>query len=135
MSSSNGSRTPRVLCVDKEEGNLLARKKLLELYGCEVFLADDVHSCIRALKLERIDAVVLECHIADAFDGERLAIGIRALFPQVALIMLTADGSVPESARGCVDRLLVKGWHDPKYLIDAISELLPHRRMRIAWTA
>jgi CheY-like chemotaxis protein len=135
MSSDDGRKSPRVLCVDTKQSNLLARKKLLELYGCEVFDAEDLRSSIELVTRERIDLVIMEYHIAGDLNGYQLATGIRKLFPEVALIMLTADIEIPDSACDVVDRVFVKGWYEPRYMVEAIAELLPHRRLGLRGTA
>ena len=121
---------PRILCVDDRSENLLIRKMMLELFGCEVIAVSDVTTALAVLAQDHIDLALIDYHLEEEVDGEQLARAIRESNPKIGLIMLTGDPKIPESARESVDVLLIKGASNPRDLLDAIQELLPEATLR-----
>jgi CheY-like chemotaxis protein len=121
---------PTVLCVDDRADSLLIRKRLLEQFGCNVVVVYDFSSCVAALNENRIDLVVIDYHLGEATNGETLARHIRKAHPQLPLIMLSGDPSIPASARESVDAVLIKGAGSPKDLLDLIQDLVLEATLR-----
>jgi CheY-like chemotaxis protein len=79
---------------------------------------------------EPFDLALLDYHLAEETTGEDVARDIRVLHPGMPLVMLTGDPKIPESARECVDKVLIKGTGSPADLLDAIEQLLPWSRIK-----
>ena len=117
---------PLVLCIDDLENDLIMRKTLLETLGCNVQLATEPRECLAALTESKIDLVLLDYHLGDGVTGEDLARDIRTCCPGVPLVMLTGDPNIPESARGSVDAVLLKGAASSADLIATLQSFLPN---------
>ncbi len=122
--------SPRVVCVDDRQDSLTIRRLLLEQFGCVVIAVSNVVDCLAAIKKNSIDLAIIDYHLAGNMDGEELARAIRSQDPEVALVMLTGDPKVPDSARESVDLLLIKGASSPRDLLDAIEDLVPNATLR-----
>jgi CheY-like chemotaxis protein len=121
---------PRILCLDDMPENLRVRKFFLEQFGCEVVTVADSSACLQAATQEVFDLVLLDYHLAEEVTGEDVARDLRALLPEIPLVMLTGDPRIPQSACDCVDAVLIKGPSGPAELLDTIQRLLPHRPIR-----
>jgi len=121
---------PTVLCVDDQFPNLNVRTMLLEQFGCEAIGVGDQQSALRVVSERDIDVMIIDYHLANGETGEGLAHDVRVMWPAVKLIMLTGDNSLPDSARTCVDAVLIKGASNPTMLFDLIEELVPGAELR-----
>lgn len=121
---------PRILCLDDHLDNLRIRKMLLEKFGCEVTTVTSSQECLRIAALEPFDLILLDYHLGGSLNGEEVARDLHTLFPNLPLVMLTGDPKVPESVRGCVDALLIKGQSNPGDLLRTIQDLLPGYDLR-----
>ena len=121
---------PRILCVDDQAVNLRTRTMLLQQFGCETIAVEDHASALRALDDTNVDLVLIDYHLAGDSTGEELARDIRVMQPKLPLVMLTGDSSLPDSARGCVDAVLIKGASNPRDLLDTIRKLLPDAALK-----
>ena len=101
------------------------RKVFLEQFGCEVITINDAQSCLSLASHEDFDLALLDYHLGGELTGEDVAHDLRALTPNMPLIMLTGDPGLPQSVKDCVDAFFVKGSSSPKDLLDAIDALLP----------
>ena len=124
------SRKPRVLCVDDQPTNLKIRASLLEQFGCQVISAQDHQSALKALTENDIDVLLIDYHLSGSATGEDIARDVRVVRPDVPMVMLSGDPNIPESARQCVNAVLVKGVSDPTDLLDLIRKLVPHAELR-----
>lgn len=122
--------SPRVVCVDDRQDSLTIRKLLLEQFGCEVIAVTDASDCLTAIQDNSVDLAIIDYHLAGKVNGEQLAHTIRSQYPRLALVMLTGDPKVPDSARESVDVLLIKGASSPRDLLDAIEDLVPNATLR-----
>jgi CheY-like chemotaxis protein len=120
---------PTILCVDDLEANLQIRVLLLQQFGCHTVTASDGNGAMRIAADEAIDLAVIDYHLANGETGEQLARNIRALKPNVPLIMLTGDMHLPDTACECVDAVLTKGLSSPAELLDLIQRLLPQAEL------
>ena len=121
---------PQILCLDDQPESLQVRKSLLEQFGCDVVTVTDSRACLHSVVLESFDLVLLDYHLAEEVTGADVARDIAVLFPNLPLVMLTGDSKVPESARECVDEVLIKGVCGPSDLLDTIQRLLPRSRIK-----
>ncbi|MGC1784986.1 MAG: response regulator [Acidobacteriaceae bacterium] len=124
-------KNPRILCLDDHEHNLRIRKMLLEQFGCDVTPVTSAQECLRAATGSAFDLVLLDYHLGGKeTNGEDVAKDLHACLPNVPLIMLTGDPDIPDSARTCVDALLIKGESNPGDLLRTIQFLLPGYDLR-----
>lgn len=118
-------KKPAVLCVDDQAPNLRIRIMLLEQFGCTAVPADGHHTALRAVAERDFDLVIIDYHLANGETGEELARDLRVMHPQLPLVMLTGDVSLPASAREVVDAVLIKGASNPGALFELIERLVP----------
>jgi CheY-like chemotaxis protein len=118
-------RKPTVLCVDDQAPNLQIRTLMLQQFGCATFSASDHKSALRVVTESDVDVAVIDYHLANGENGEEVAHDIRALHPQLPLIMLTGENHLPASAVSSVDAVLIKGASNPRALLDLIERLIP----------
>lgn len=121
---------PVILCIDDQAENLKIRTMLLEIFGFATIAVCDHHSALRAVTDQRVDLLLIDYHLANGETGEEIARDVRVMRPDLPLIMLTGDSRLPESARQCVDAVLVKGASDPRELRETIHRLLPGANKR-----
>lgn len=123
-------KKPTVLCVDDQVPNLQIRIVMLQQFGCQALAAADHQSALRVVAESEVDLVVIDYHLGNDENGEEVAHDIRALRPQLPLIMLTGESQLPASAVCSVDAVLIKGTSNPRALLDLIEELLPGAELR-----
>lgn len=89
---------PCVLIIDDEEKlrKLLAR--VIGLEGFEVFEAGDAKSAWKKLEREDIDVVLCDVKLPDS-NGIELTAEIKAKYPSLEIIILTAYGNIPDSVK------------------------------------
>jgi len=121
---------PIVLCVDDLPENLRIRAMLLNQFGYETVTATDRQSALHAMEARHIDLLLIDYHLARGETGEEIALDARALQPGLRIIMLTGDARIPDSARDCVDEVMIKGQGGPSALLDMIQKLLPEFKIR-----
>ncbi len=124
------ARKPKILCVDDQAENLRIRAMLLEQFGCEVVQVQDHRGALRALTENGVDLMVIDYHLAAGETGEDIARDVRAMRPDLPLVMLTGDAKLPESASDCVDAVVIKGVSNPGSLMDLIEKLVPGTKLR-----
>ena len=88
----------RILIIDDEPTirKLLAR--MLELEGYEIFQADDCTSGMKQLTLRRPQLVLCDVFLPDG-NGVELVKSIKAVTPDVEVILLTAHGNIPDGVQ------------------------------------
>lgn len=125
------SSAPRILLIDDHRSNAEIRALLLRQFGCEAVVCTTSDAGLDELRANAFDLVLIDYHLASDETGDKLALHIRAEWPDLPLIMLTGDMKVPDSARACVDAVLIKGASSPADLWEAIQNLLPDgKKMR-----
>ena len=125
----------RILIIDDEPTirKLLAR--MLELEGYEIFQADDCTSGMKQLTLRRPQLVLCDVFLPDG-NGVELVKSIKAVTPDVEVILLTALGNIPDGVQaiknGAFD-YITKG-DDNNKIIPIISRAMDevHKRMKSA---
>ncbi len=98
---------------------------MLEQFGCETVSAADHDSSMKVVKETPVDLLLIDYHLSNGETGEEIARDVRAIHPEIPLIMLTGDAKLPDSAKDCVDAVIIKGVSNPRELLDTIQELLP----------
>jgi CheY-like chemotaxis protein len=116
---------PCVLCVDDLPDHLQIRVELLKRFGCNAVTANDHQSALRIASEIDIDLSITDYHLKNGETGEDVARDLRALLPQLPVILLTGDPDIPESARQAVDAVLIKGEVDASTFFGVIKALLP----------
>lgn len=118
-------KKPKILCLDDQRNNLRVRKLFLEQFGCEVVLVEEAQECLLIATREPFDLAILDYHLAEGVTGEDVARDLRITVPNLPLMMLSGDPSIPESAYECVDAVFLKGAGTPAELLEVIRGLLP----------
>lgn len=116
-----------LLCVDDRAASLEVRRLILEHEGYEVLTASDGPSGLELFAAKPVDLVVLDYNMPEV-NGAVVARKMRAMKPQVPVIMFSAYFEPPAEAAGVIDAYVAKG-QNPRVLLDQISELIsrtPH---------
>lgn len=104
-----------VLCVDDEVVGLQVRKLLLQRAGYKVLTAPDGPSGISIFHEHKIDAVVLDYAMPGMHGGE-VAAQMRAIKPEVPILLLSAYMGLPAEITRLVDVYMTKGEGAPMLL-------------------
>ena len=123
------SGKPTILCIDDNRPGLLARTELLKMRGYNVIPVTGHSSALKAITEQQVDLAVIDYHLAEDSNGELVAQDIRAMYPDLPLLMLTGDPNVPQSARDSVDVCIIKGVEPVSTLLSVIKTLLSENRV------
>ncbi|MDO9477980.1 MAG: sigma-54 dependent transcriptional regulator [Pseudohongiella sp.] len=100
----------------------------LEYAGYDVLAVPGGEQALQALSQRRMDMVVSDINM-DGMDGHELLVRVRALYPVMPVILITAFGSIGSSVRamreGAVDYLLKP--FKPEQLIATVEKYLTQR--------
>ncbi|HVU97063.1 MAG TPA: sigma-54 dependent transcriptional regulator [Puia sp.] len=88
----------KVLIVEDENDVRQLLKRVIALEGFTMFEAASCKAALRILETETIDVVLCDVKLPDG-DGVELIKQIKALFPRLEIIVLTAYGNIPDSVR------------------------------------
>jgi CheY-like chemotaxis protein len=124
---NTGKREPMskktVLCIDDDTAGLTLRKMMLESEGYEVFTAPSGEDGLQILRLQPIDAVVLDYQMPK-MNGADVARQIRDGGSQVPIVLLSGYvEEVPAAALHLVDAFVTKGG-SPGQLLQVIKSSL-----------
>lgn len=111
-----------LLCVDDRAATLEIRKMLLEREGYDVLTAADGPSGLELFASREVDLVLLDYNMPEE-NGAVVARKMRALKPEVPVIMLSAYFEPPAEAAGFINAYVAKG-QNPRVLLDQISKLI-----------
>lgn len=111
-----------VLCVDDESTGLHVRRLILEHSGYRVLTALGAAEALSIFRKEAVDLVLLD-YFMPGVDGGQAAAQMKALKPQVPIIMLSAYLSLPNSVLQHVDAFITKG-EPVETLLNTIVSLL-----------
>lgn len=111
-----------LLCVDDRAASLEVRRLILEHEGYEVLTASDGAAGLQLFAERAVDLVVLDYHMPDP-NGAVVARKMRALKPEVPVLMLSAYFEPPADAAGFIDAYITKG-ENPRILLDRITQLI-----------
>jgi two-component system, OmpR family, alkaline phosphatase synthesis response regulator PhoP len=132
--ASSGSVTEAVrsLVVDDEAGIRFFLEGTLRRAGHTVTTADSGEAALALLRDRAFDLAIVDLHLGTHIDGLRVLEGIRWRWPQMAVIILAAHGSL-ESAiaaiRENVDGYLLKPV-EPAAVLAAVRTALARRQER-----
>jgi DNA-binding NtrC family response regulator len=91
-------RPPHILVVDDQHSIRLMLESGLSLSGFHVRCARNGAEALAAASTEEFDAVISDIYMPDG-DGLTMVQGLRALFPALPIILMTAQGSVELAVR------------------------------------
>ena len=111
-----------LLCVDDRLDSVQARKLLLEHEGYAVLTATHGIAGLELFASRAVDLVLLGYNMP-GLNGAVLAQRMRALKPEVPLIMLSGRLVPPAEAAGLIDAYISKG-QNPCVLLNQIDQLL-----------
>lgn len=100
--------TRKILCVDDNAAFLLAFSALLELAGFSVITAGNPARGLDLVRRGVFDLAILDYHMP-GMNGAQLARRIRQTRPEMPLILLSANESVPAEDLRAFNRYLRKG--------------------------
>jgi CheY-like chemotaxis protein len=115
-----------ILCVDDEAAGLSVRKAVLELHGYRVLTATGGPEALALFADDRLDLVVLD-YAMPGMNGDIVAQRMKALRPDLPIIMLSAYVDLPSETLALVDKSVTKG-ELPTVLLEAITQLLGDRQ-------
>jgi len=119
-------RGTRVLIVEDDAALREALADTLELAGCRVAAAPGAPEALALLAASAVDVVVSDVNMA-GMDGHELLRRIRALQPQLPVVLVTAFGTIERSVQAMRDGAsdyLVKPFQ-PAQLLEVIARLGP----------
>ena len=111
-----------LLCVDDRAASLEVRRLILEREGYEVLTAGDGSVGLELFAARPVDLVVLDYHMPEP-NGAVVAQKMRALKPEVPVIMLSAHFEAPADAARFIDAYVTKG-QNPRVLLEQINQLI-----------
>jgi DNA-binding response OmpR family regulator len=119
-----------IALVDDDRSNTILIRKLLEMDGFKVIVSPDIKRTQNA-SLNRVDAFVIDCNLAQGDDGIDLLLAIRngntAADSNVPIIMTSGDDRRQlEAERAGATRFLIKPY-SPTTLSTQLYELLEVR--------
>lgn len=120
----------KIMLADDEQSLCDALEIILEDSGYEVCVACDGAQAIELFKSDRPDLVILDV-MMPKFDGYEVCEAVRAINPDVPLLMLSAKGDIVDKKSGFkagADDYLVKPFNDEELLLRV--EALLRRRSR-----
>ncbi|WP_263408724.1 response regulator [Terriglobus tenax] len=104
-----------ILCVDDEAVGLRIRRMLLERAGYRVLCAQDGPSGLEMLAAHPVEAVVLD-YSMPGMDGDEVARRMRAMRPNLPILLLSAYVGLPPEATSDVSLYMTKGEGAPALL-------------------
>jgi DNA-binding NtrC family response regulator len=125
-----GARTGAILIIDDEAAIRESLQTLLELEGYRVEVAGDGDEGLSRLGNEPFDVVLLD-YALPGRNGLKVLTEIRERDPQMAVIMVTAFGTVENAVKamqGGAVNFIQKPWDNEKLLAD-VGAAIAHRRI------
>src|SRR5581483_10138780 len=125
-----GARTGAILIIDDEAAIRESLQTLLELEGYRVEVAGDGDEGLARLGNEPFDVVLLD-YALPGRNGLKVLTEIRERDPQMAVIMVTAFGTVENAVKamqGGAVNFIQKPWDNEKLLAD-VGAAIAHRRI------
>ena len=114
-----------VLIVEDESTDLIILRDIVESSGHEVHLATGGEQALNLYMGRSIDVVVTDLQMPH-MDGLELMEALQALFPAVAIIVVSGKG--PELLAAAMDKGALVGFSkpvDPQELLEAIAQAAP----------
>lgn len=114
-------RERTILCIDDNPGVLTLHRMVLESTGYSVLTAASAQAGLALFASCPADAVLLDYGMPEMNGGE-VAAAMKAMKPEIPILMLSALPSLPEDARP-VDAFVTKG-QSPEIWLDVLAALL-----------
>jgi DNA-binding response OmpR family regulator len=124
----------RSLVVDDEEGIRFFLRETLRRAGHQVVAAGSGEAALALLRDNAFDLAIVDLQLGTHIDGLRVLEGIRWRWPQMAVIILTAHGSLESAIAAIqedVDGYLLKPV-EPTDVLAAVREALARRQAGVA---
>ena len=102
-----GSARPVILCIDDAEIALRVRRLVLTIAGYEVVTAASGEEGLEVFKREAVDLVIADHFLTDK-TGTEIAHEMKAIKPQVPILIVSAASDTPEGIE-FADEFLPKG--------------------------
>jgi CheY-like chemotaxis protein len=96
-----------LLCIDDNEDVLECERSFLESFGYSVLTAASGSKGLELASKHSADVVILDYFMPE-MNGQEVAIEMRRLRPEAAIIMLSGAADVPEQALKSVDAFIAK---------------------------
>lgn len=96
-----------VLCIDDDVDVLECEKSFLESFGYTVLTAASGSKGLELASVQSVDVVIVD-YLMPEMSGQEVAMQMRRLKPEAAIIMLSAAIDVPEQALKLVDAFIAK---------------------------
>jgi CheY-like chemotaxis protein len=119
------ARNTTILCIDDSPGVLALHRMVLESTGYSVLTAASAQAGLELFASCPRDAVLLDYGMPEMNGGEVAAM-MKAMKPEIPIVLLSALPSLPENARS-VDAFVTKG-QSPEIWLDVLAGLLDNRR-------
>ena len=116
------TKKARILCVDDQRNGLEGRQMLLEERGYDVLIATNGATALRLFSSHRVDLVLLD-YLMPEMNGDVVARHMKAIHPDIPVVMLSAEDDLPESALRSVDVFVSKS-ESPESLIKVVEHAL-----------
>ena len=113
---------PVILCVDDDWDWLKSRKLLLEERGYQVLAASNGVEALHFLTSVWVDLVLLDYHLPH-MNGDMVAERMKAIQPEIPIVMLSADEELPENALRWVDAFMSKD-ESPSSFLEIVEYLV-----------
>jgi CheY-like chemotaxis protein len=120
-SSSTVAQPPLILCIDDADIALRVRKLLLGSEGYNVLTASSGEDGLELFRQNPVELVIAD-HFLSAKTGTEIAREMKALKPEVPILIISAAMEKPEGLE-FADGFLAKG-EEPSVLLDTIADLL-----------
>jgi CheY-like chemotaxis protein len=117
-------REGTVLCIDDDPQLLFIHRMVLESRGYAVLTAASAQAGLELFASCATDVVLLDYGMPEMNGGEVAAV-MKAMKPEIPVVMLSALPSLPENARS-VDAFVTKGG-SPEVWLDVLAALLDCR--------
>ncbi len=116
----------RVLIVEDEQTDRIILGSILEGVGHDVYFASGGEKALKVYTGRSIDVIVTDLQMPHV-DGLELIVALQALFPDVAIIVVSGKG--PELLAAAKDKGVLVAFSkpvDPDELIEALEKVAPH---------
>jgi DNA-binding response OmpR family regulator len=117
---------PVILCIDDDPDNLRIRELLLHELGYDTITASSGASGLGMFQVADVDIVILD-YAMPGLNGAQVAQRMRALKPDVPILMFSGLTARPDDVDGQVDAYLVKG-RPVAELVQQLENLLRSRK-------
>jgi CheY-like chemotaxis protein len=119
---------PLVLCIDDDEDSLKVRELLLKNMGYDTLLAPDGDRGLALFTQRAVDIVIVD-YAMPGLNGAEVARAIRAMRPEVPIVMLSGQPVKPDGVDSEVDSFVTKG-RDTGDLLEELEQLLSKKKLR-----